>query len=117
MKIYTKTGDEGKTSLIGGKRVYKFDKQVEAYGTIDELISHIGLIRSHYVKGASYSNWKGSKCIMIYPYDRLLTIQSRLMVCASIIATEDGADDVNLPKLKEADLNLLESEIKRIISR
>ena len=45
MKIYTKTGDKGTTSLIGGKQVSKYHLRIEAYGTVDELISYIGLIR------------------------------------------------------------------------
>ena len=44
MKIYTKTGDKGETSLVGGKRVKKYDSLLEAYGTIDELNSHIGMV-------------------------------------------------------------------------
>lgn len=47
MKIYTKTGDRGETSLVGGKRVSKASDRVNAYGDIDELISHIGLLRCH----------------------------------------------------------------------
>ena len=46
MKIYTKTGDTGTTSLIGGKRVKKNNLRIESYGTIDELNSYIGLINS-----------------------------------------------------------------------
>ena len=46
MPIYTKTGDSGETSLFGGKRVKKYDKQIEAYGSVDELSSHIGLVIS-----------------------------------------------------------------------
>ena len=45
MKIYTKTGDKGETSLIGGTRVPKYHDRIDAYGTVDELISYIGLIR------------------------------------------------------------------------
>ena len=44
-KIYTKTGDKGQTSLIGGTRISKFDIRIEAYGTVDELNSNIGLVR------------------------------------------------------------------------
>ena len=47
MKIYTKSGDKGKTSLIGGKRVSKDDIQIDAYGTIDELNSNLGLLRDY----------------------------------------------------------------------
>ena len=47
MKIYTKSGDKGKTSLIGGKRISKDDIQIDAYGTIDELNSSLGLLRDY----------------------------------------------------------------------
>ena len=46
MKIYTKTGDAGKTSLLGGTRVAKYDLRIEAYGTVDELNAHVGAVRS-----------------------------------------------------------------------
>ncbi len=46
MKIYTKTGDKGSTSLVGGARVSKNDPRVHAYGTVDELISHLALLRA-----------------------------------------------------------------------
>ena len=45
MKVYTKTGDKGTTALFGGTRVPKHNLRIEAYGTVDELNSHIGLIR------------------------------------------------------------------------
>jgi len=47
MKIYTLTGDDGTTSLSGGKRVPKYSARVEAYGSVDELIAWIGLLRDH----------------------------------------------------------------------
>ena len=46
MKIYTKTGDSGTTSLIGGRRVAKCDKRIEAYGALDELNAHLGMLVS-----------------------------------------------------------------------
>lgn len=46
MKIYTKTGDEGKTGLFGGPRVWKDDARIESYGTVDELNAHLGVVRS-----------------------------------------------------------------------
>ncbi len=48
-KIYTKTGDGGETSLIGGSRVPKHHERIEAYGTIDELNSFVGLVRDHQI--------------------------------------------------------------------
>jgi cob(I)alamin adenosyltransferase len=49
-KIYTKTGDDGTTGLVGGNRVKKYDLRLEAYGTVDELNSWMGLLRSHHLK-------------------------------------------------------------------
>jgi len=74
MKIYTKTGDNGDTSLIGGKRVLKYHDRIEAYGTIDELNSFIGLIRDQ----------KLDKDI----FDTLINIQNTLMICGTMLATE-----------------------------
>ncbi len=54
MKIYTKTGDSGETSLFGGKRVKKYDLRIESYGTIDELNSHIGLIRDQKIDEVTF---------------------------------------------------------------
>jgi cob(I)alamin adenosyltransferase len=45
MRIYTKAGDQGKTSLIGGTRVYKSHHRIDAYGTVDELNAYVGLVR------------------------------------------------------------------------
>ncbi len=59
-KIYTKTGDKGETSLIGGTRVPKYHPRIEAYGTVDELNSFIGLIRDHNISAElrSFSSWR-----------------------------------------------------------
>jgi cob(I)alamin adenosyltransferase len=65
MKIYTRTGDDGTTSLSGGRRLSKTDLRIEAYGTVDELISWIGLIR-----GESTNNQR--KDILIYIQDQLM---------------------------------------------
>jgi len=56
MKIYTKTGDDGTTSLFSGGRVKKNDLRVEAYGTVDELNSHVGVVRAHNPTRASFNN-------------------------------------------------------------
>ena len=97
MKIYTKTGDQGKTSLIGGKRVPKYHLRIEAYGTIDELISYIGLIRSEEINFNNKTD--------------LLEIQDRLMTCASILAADCEDCKVIIPELNDADIVSLEKKI------
>jgi cob(I)alamin adenosyltransferase len=72
MKIYTRTGDNGMTSLSGGKRVPKYHPRVEAYGSVDELISWIGLLRDCQVN-------ETRRDILIY-------IQDQLMICAAFLA-------------------------------
>lgn len=97
-KIYTKTGDKGETSLIGGKRVPKFDERIEAYGTIDELNAYIAHI---------HDNLNGSK-----EKNTLLAIQNELFVAESILATEAEAKvERYLPDLNPAIITLLETEI------
>ncbi|MFP4041200.1 MAG: cob(I)yrinic acid a,c-diamide adenosyltransferase [Bacteroidales bacterium] len=100
MHIYTKTGDTGQTSLIGGRRVPKYDIRIEAYGTVDELISYIGLIRDQQIT----RNLK----------DELLTIQDRLMVCASILAADCKDCDVELPIIRQEDITTLEELIDKM---
>lgn len=97
MKIYTKTGDKGTTSLIGGKRVHKFHERIEAYGTVDELISHVGLLRDQ----ISDNKIK----------DNLLFIEDRLMTCATILATDCDGCNLKLPILNDTDIEKLELEI------
>lgn len=97
MKIYTKTGDKGTTSLIGGKRVPKYHIRIEAYGTVDELIAHIGLIRDS-VADEHY-------------HEVLVTIQDHLMICASELATDKGSGTPVVPLITEEDIQLLENEI------
>jgi cob(I)alamin adenosyltransferase len=98
MKIYTKTGDKGTTSLIGGKRVAKFHPRIEAYGTVDELISLIGLVRD--------------QDIALEHRNLLTRIQDRLMVCASHLAVDSSvAPQKPLPCLLETDISVLEEMI------
>jgi cob(I)alamin adenosyltransferase len=103
MKIYTKSGDTGMTSLIGGRRVSKSDGRIEAYGTVDELIAYCGLLRD------SFRNK--------YYQDILVKIQDRLMVAASLLAAESEAFEIELPHLHETDIILLENEIDRMESQ
>jgi cob(I)alamin adenosyltransferase len=78
MKIYTRTGDDGTTSLSGGRRVPKFYIRVEAYGSVDELISWIGMLRS------CPENEKRTKF--------LIQIQNNLMSCAAILSSDKEGD-------------------------
>ncbi len=104
MKIYTKTGDLGKTSLIGGTKVPKSHIRIDSYGTVDELNSYIGLLSDHLhiisiklpLQGAG-----GIKEIQ----DRLFTIGS------SLACDPDKEPLMKIPDLKESDISLLEKEI------
>ena len=96
-KIYTKTGDKGETSLIGGTRLPKQHLRIEAYGTVDELNSHIGLVRDA-CEGRPY-------------YELLLSIQDRLFTMGSQLAADPGKNKMVLPELAEVDLEVLEKEL------
>ena len=97
MKIYTKTGDQGKTSLFGGRRISKDDLRIEAYGTIDELNSHLGLLCS------SSTNAE----IKI----KLQQIQSYLFVIGSNLAADPEKSNLKIPALSDEQTQFLESEI------
>src|SRR5476649_1171289 len=95
LKIYTKTGDLGKTSLIGGTKVPKSHLRIETYGTVDELNSYIGLINDH------ISHIHDSK-ILREIQDRLFTVGS------SLACDPDKEPKLKIPDLKEEDVLLLE---------
>jgi cob(I)alamin adenosyltransferase len=97
MKIYTKTGDQGITSLLGGVRVPKSDLRIDAYGTLDELNSYVGLLRDQEV------NKKRSEL--------LKTIQDRLFTIGADLATVPGKDKVKKPDLHPEDVEVLEKEM------
>jgi cob(I)alamin adenosyltransferase len=98
MKIYTKKGDQGQTSLIGGKRVAKNDIQIEAYGTVDELNSWIGLIRDDNAE-------------MVDLRTQLLEIQDRLFTIGSLLAVAEDGTKMQLPELHASDISYLENAI------
>jgi cob(I)alamin adenosyltransferase len=102
MCIYTRTGDDGTTGLIGGTRVEKDDLHLEAYGTVDELNSWIGLIRSQPLDARDTSF--------------LIDIQKMLFVIGGRLATDTSKIDLSakLP-CGEEDILLLEREIDRIL--
>jgi cob(I)alamin adenosyltransferase len=101
LKIYTKTGDTGSTSLIGGTKVPKSHLRIEAYGTVDELNSHIGLCRD------LISDMKSR--------ETLLEVQDRLFTIGSSLACDPVKEPkMRIPDLKETDITLLENEIDRM---
>lgn len=98
IKIYTKTGDKGKTSLIGGTKVAKSHIRIDSYGTVDELNSYIGLLSDHLQHDHSKTALKEIQ-------DRLFTIGS------SLACDPDKEPLLKIPDLKEADVHWLENEI------
>ena len=97
MKIYTRTGDDGSTSLAGGERVSKSSERLEAYGTVDELIAWIGTIRF-----LPENNTRSQE---------LGIIQDKLMHCAAILAAGKGARVERMSPPKEPDIKFLEDWI------
>lgn len=96
MKIYTKTGDKGETSLIGGLRVAKYHPRIEAYGTIDELNSHLGYLLA---------------CTLTETDKALIqSIQDRLFTVGSLLASAPGSKMI-VPDLKEEDITALENRM------
>lgn len=102
--IYTKTGDKGSTSLVGGTRVSKDDVRVEAYGTVDELNSHIGLLAEMLRQQGGY-------------YDELKAVQHNLFTIQTLLATEDEALYARLPQLAEEEVEILERQIDTLSDR
>ncbi len=101
-KIYTKTGDKGTTSLIGGTKVPKNDIRIETYGTVDELNSWIGLINDQ-LNGMESSELK--------------EIQDRLFTIGSALATDGEKEPkMKLPDLVETDIEFLEQRIDAMTS-
>ncbi len=100
-KIYTKTGDLGKTSLIGGTKVPKSHIRIESYGTVDELNSFIGLVSD------SISDTH-TKIILKEIQDRLFTVGS------SLACDPEKETSMKIPDLKESDINVLENEIDKM---
>jgi len=97
MKIYTKTGDKGYTSLIGGTRVPKHHLRIESYGTVDELNSYIGLIRDQEISA--------------HDKDLLKQIQDRLFTIGSSLAADPEKSKMVIPDLHLEDIELLEKQM------
>ncbi len=97
MKIYTRKGDQGQTSLIGGTRVPKYHLRIEAYGTVDELNSYLGLLRDEQID---------QKLI-----HEIVNIQDRLFTMGSILAADPEKSKMQLPPLSQEDIDRLERGI------
>lgn len=100
MKIYTKTGDKGQTSLIGGTRVPKYHLRIESYGTVDELNSYIGLIMC--------------QDIDTHYQTILKEIQDRLFTIGSSLASDPEKSKMKIPDLLSTDITLLENEMDQM---
>jgi len=100
MKIYTKTGDKGQTSLIGGTRVPKYHLRIEAYGTVDELNSYIGLIMCQDIE--------------LHDQQLLKEIQDRLFTVGASLAADPEKSKMKIPDLHDHDITLLENEMDLI---
>ena len=104
MKIYTKTGDQGKTSLYGGTRVKKSNLRIDAYGTVDELNSYIGLVKDQLEDKEVTKD--------------LLRIQNKLFALGAMLATpldkeklKDGSDRLKIEKIEATEIQYLESKM------
>jgi cob(I)alamin adenosyltransferase len=98
MKIYTKTGDKGTTSLISGRRVSKANLRIESYGTVDELNSYIGMLRDQKE--------------LAHRKDILIEIQDRLFTIGSLLASDPKkVSHIAIPQIDETDITALEVEI------
>lgn len=104
MKIYTKTGDKGTTALFGGTRVAKHHLRIEAYGTVDELNSWIGLIRDQEID-THY------KSILTTVQDKLFTVGAVLATDPEKMMLKSGKERLNIQKISDADIQLLETEM------
>jgi cob(I)alamin adenosyltransferase len=105
MKIYTKTGDQGTTSLFGGTRVPKHHIRIQSYGTVDELNSWIGLLRDQGIENRHR--------------EFLLTIQDKLFTVGSMLATETPAEKgrkvrIEIPQVVAEDVTALEDEMDHL---
>ena len=107
MKIYTKTGDKGTTALFGGTRVSKNHIRIESYGTVDELNSHIGLVRDQNIN-------QHYKDILIIIQDKLFTVGAILATDPNKAILKSGKERLNIPKISKEDIELLEIEIDKM---
>lgn len=107
MKVYTKTGDKGTTALFGGTRVPKHHIRIESYGTVDELNSHIGLIRDQDINPLY-------KAVLIEVQDRLFTVGAILATPPEKETLKNGQPRLNINRISDEDITYLENEIDKM---
>lgn len=108
MRIYTKTGDKGSTSLIGGTKVPKSHLRIESYGTVDELNAFVGLL-------GDQLNLAGDPSLFVDEVTLLREIQDRLFTIGSSLACDPEKEPkLKIPDLKEEDITILEGAIDRM---
>ena len=107
MKIYTKTGDKGTTALFGGTRVPKHHIRIESYGTVDELNSHIGLVRDQEID-------THHKTLLEHIQNKLFTVGAILATDPEKAVLKSGKERLNIPKISEDDIVELEAEMDRM---
>ena len=105
--VYTKTGDNGTTSLVGGTRVKKCAPRVESYGTVDELNSHIGLLAEMLRELASNVDMDSKERFMEC-HSQMKKVQNRLFIVQTLLATEDEGTYAKLPQLDVGDTEEIE---------
>ena len=106
-KVYTRTGDAGKTRLAGGQQVWKDSLRVEAYGTVDELNASIGVVR------VMNADMMGRQAGAEQLEEDLQWIQNKLFDIGGILATAPGQTFKNMPQVTELDVTRLEKMIDR----
>ncbi len=104
MKIYTKTGDTGETSLFGGTRVAKHNLRIDSYGTVDELNSWIGLLRDQPVHDLTRN-------FLIQVQDHLFTIGAVLATPPEKELLKNGKERLNISKISDLDITSLEDQM------
>jgi len=102
-KVYTRTGDKGKTSIIGGIRISKSCERIEAYGTVDELSSHLGLLAAMLPDGED-------KCLVNHIQNNLFN------VCSNLATDQSQTPLYESAKLPNGEIERLEQEVDRIMN-
>lgn len=101
-KVYTRTGDKGQTSIVGGIRVSKASARLEAYGTVDELSSHLGLLAAMLSEGEYH--------------DMIIRVQNNLFnVCTNLATDQSQTPLYDSAKLADGEIELLEKEVDRMM--